>query len=72
MKFFNFKKLWKDDSGATAIEYGLLAALIAVVIIGAVATLGRTLDGTFESVNTQITSGGEEGGAGGGEEEAPE
>ena len=36
MKLFNFKKLWKDESGATAIEYGLLAALIAVVIIGAV------------------------------------
>lgn len=48
------KALWKDESGATAIEYGLLAALIAVVIIGAVATLGRTLDDTFESVNTQI------------------
>ena len=36
MKLFDFKKLWKDESGATAIEYGLLAALIAVVIIGAV------------------------------------
>ena len=33
-------KLWRDESGATAIEYGLLAALIAVVIIGAVASLG--------------------------------
>ena len=54
MKLFNFKKLWKDESGATAIEYGLLAALIAVVIIGAVATLGRTLDDTFEAVDTNI------------------
>jgi pilus assembly protein Flp/PilA len=53
--FFGFKKaLWEDESGATAIEYGLLAALIAVVIIGAVATLGGTLDRTFESVNTEI------------------
>ena len=56
MNLFNFKKLWKDESGATAIEYGLLAALIAVVIIGAVGILGRTLNGTFESVNEQITT----------------
>ena len=50
-KFLNFKKaLWQDESGATAIEYGLLAALIAVVIIGAVATLGGTLDDTFTTV----------------------
>jgi pilus assembly protein Flp/PilA len=63
-KLLNFKKLWKNESGATAIEYGLLAALIAVVIIAAVATLGRTLNTTFESVNTEITSEG-----GGGEEE---
>jgi pilus assembly protein Flp/PilA len=54
-KLLNFKKaLWKDESGATAIEYGLLAALIAVVIIGAVATLGNTLNTTFEEVNTEI------------------
>lgn len=55
-KIFDFKKLWKDESGATAIEYGLLAALIAVVIIGAVATLGRTLDDTFTAVDTNIGS----------------
>ena len=53
--FVNFgKSLWDDESGATAIEYGLLAALIAVVIIGAVGVLGRTLNSTFESVNSQI------------------
>ena len=44
-KFLNFgKALWQDESGATAIEYGLLAALIAVVIIGTVASLGEQLD----------------------------
>lgn len=58
MKLFNFKKMWKDESGATAIEYGLLAALIAVVIIGAVSALGTTLQGTFESVDEQIQNGG--------------
>jgi len=36
----NFARFIKDESGATAIEYGLIAALIAVAIIGAVSTLG--------------------------------
>ena len=48
------KSLWKDESGATAIEYGLLAALIAVVIIGVVASLGGTLKDTFAKVDSQI------------------
>jgi pilus assembly protein Flp/PilA len=52
-KLFDLK-IWKDEAGATAIEYGLLAALIAVVIIGAVAALGTTLQGTFQTVNTEI------------------
>lgn len=40
----------KDESGATAIEYGLIAALIAVVIIAAVTTLGTTISGKFQAV----------------------
>lgn len=53
--FLNFgKSLWNDESGATAIEYGLLAALIAVVIIGAVGTLGKTMKTAFEDVNSEI------------------
>ena len=44
----------KDRSGATAIEYGLIAALIAVVIIGAVTTLGTTLSDTFGTISTEI------------------
>jgi len=47
-------KFFKDESGATAIEYGLIAALIAVVIITAVTTLGGTLATTFEDVNTGL------------------
>jgi pilus assembly protein Flp/PilA len=47
-------KLWNDDEGATAIEYGLLAALIAVVIIGAVVSLGRQLESTFTEVDTEL------------------
>ncbi|MFA5170685.1 MAG: Flp family type IVb pilin [Sulfuriferula sp.] len=35
--------LWRDESGVTAIEYALLASLIAMVILGAVVTLGNTI-----------------------------
>jgi pilus assembly protein Flp/PilA len=56
-KFLNFKKaLWKDESGATAIEYGLLAALIAVAIIGAVTLLGGELNETFVSVEGDLNT----------------
>ena len=44
----------KDESGATAIEYGLIAALIAVVIIGAVTAVGTSINGTFSSVATAV------------------
>jgi pilus assembly protein Flp/PilA len=43
-----------DRSGATAIEYGLIAALIAVVIITAVTTVGTNLTGTFNAVATAV------------------
>lgn len=49
-----FKSLWKDESGATAIEYGLLAALIAVAIIGIVSSLGGELTETFTSVESAM------------------
>lgn len=45
-------KFAKDESGATAIEYGLIAALIAVVIIGAVGAVGTRLDGLFTEIST--------------------
>jgi len=45
-----------NESGATAIEYGLIAAGIAVAIIAAVNTLGTTLNTTFGNVNTSINS----------------
>lgn len=44
----------KDESGATAIEYGLIAALIAVVIITAVTTLGKNLSSTFTTVAGEL------------------
>jgi pilus assembly protein Flp/PilA len=43
-----------DESGVTAIEYGLIAALIAVVIIAAVATVGTSLSNTFSTVATSL------------------
>jgi len=44
-----------DESGATAIEYGLLAALIAVVIIGAVKAVGTNLPGKFTDVANNLS-----------------
>jgi len=44
----------KDESGATAIEYGLIAALIAVVIIGALTLVGTSLKTKFTAVSTEL------------------
>ena len=44
----------KDESGATAIEYGLIAAGISVAIVGIVQLLGTTLNGIFNSINSAI------------------
>jgi pilus assembly protein Flp/PilA len=49
MKVF-IARFHRNESGATAIEYGLIAALIAVVIIGAVTTLGTTLSHKFTAI----------------------
>jgi pilus assembly protein Flp/PilA len=45
---------FRDETGATAIEYGLIAAGISVAIITVVGTLGTSLNGTFTSVATAI------------------
>jgi pilus assembly protein Flp/PilA len=49
-----FHRFINDQSGVTAIEYGLIAALIAVVIITAVRTVGTDLTATFTSVSTAL------------------
>ncbi|MEO1968260.1 MAG: Flp family type IVb pilin [Sphingomonadaceae bacterium] len=54
MKFIN--KLARDEQGATAIEYGLIAALIAVAAITAMSTLGTKLSSTFNNVATSMTT----------------
>jgi pilus assembly protein Flp/PilA len=49
-----FRKLLKADDGATAIEYGLIAALIAVAAIAAFQLVGTNLSSTFHGVATQL------------------
>ena len=52
MKFFT--KLLRDEQGATAIEYGLIAALIAVAAITAMQSLGTQLNSTFQGVADEL------------------
>lgn len=49
------KTFVKDEDGATAIEYGLIAALISVVIIVAVTSAGSSLDTLFGAIDTSLT-----------------
>jgi pilus assembly protein Flp/PilA len=49
-----FARFIKDESGATAIEYGLIAALIGIAIISAATTLGSKLSATFTSVSNAL------------------
>ncbi|TIU21174.1 MAG: Flp family type IVb pilin [Mesorhizobium sp.] len=46
----------KNESGATAIEYGLIAGLISVVIIGAVTTVGTNLSTVFTTITTKLAA----------------
>jgi len=54
MKFF--RNLVKDNAGATAIEYGLIAALISIAAIAAMTSLGGSLGNTFNAVSTNMTA----------------
>ena len=49
-----FKRFAKNEKGATAIEYGLIAALIAVVIIGGLQTMGQKTGAAFNKVGAEI------------------
>ena len=53
-----FMRFLKDDSGATAIEYGLIAAGISVAIIAVVNGLGTSLNTKFQSISDQLGGGG--------------
>ncbi len=45
---------WRDKSGATAIEYALIAGSISIVILAAVSTVGTSLNNTFTSIGTSL------------------
>lgn len=51
-----FARFIKDESGATAIEYGLIAALISVALITGATTLGTALNSTFAGITTKMNS----------------
>jgi pilus assembly protein Flp/PilA len=50
------RKFLKNNKGATAIEYGLIAALIAVAAISAMSALGKNLSNTFNQVSSNMTT----------------
>ncbi len=55
MKLVNLKKLMQDESGATAIEYGLIAALVSVAAIAALTAMGTSLNAMFTAVSAALT-----------------
>ena len=50
----HFKNILRDEQGATAIEYGLIAGLISVAIITAVTSVGTELEGTFNDITNGL------------------
>ena len=52
----SLKRFLRDESGATAVEYGLLTALVSVVIMGAVNAVGASLSDTFTTVNDTLAA----------------
>ena len=53
---------WKEEDGVTAIEYGLIAALIAVVLIAGATLVGTSLNAKFNTIGTAVTNAGAAGG----------
>ena len=51
-----FLAIWKDEEGQSMVEYGIIIALIAVVAIGAISTLGNKVKGTYEKINGELDS----------------
>jgi len=56
MKTTNAVNIIKDESGATAIEYGLIAGLVSVVCIAALGMLGDALKGLYERIANELTA----------------
>jgi pilus assembly protein Flp/PilA len=53
----NIKRFLRENDGVTAIEYGLIAGLVAVAIIAGATSLGTSLNGVFTNLGTCLTSG---------------
>ena len=51
-----FQNVLRDESGATAIEYGLIAALVSVAAIAALGAMGQSLKGMFEIVSSELNT----------------
>ncbi|MCJ8507752.1 Flp family type IVb pilin [Rhizobium lemnae] len=51
-----FARFVKEESGATAIEYGLIAALISVALIAGASTLGNNLNNTFQNISNKMSN----------------
>ena len=51
-----FRRIWEDRAGPTAIEYGLIAALIAVATIAGLTTLGTNLNSRYNQLSTTVGS----------------
>ncbi len=49
------RRLWREDEGVTAIEYGLMAGLIVLAIVGGVGALGTSVQSMYESIETQVS-----------------
>ena len=58
MRIDILKKIRKDESGATAIEYGLICALVSVAAIGALTAMGGSLNTMFQQVANSLTTAG--------------
>ncbi len=56
MRIDILKKIRKDESGVTAIEYGLIAALVSVAAIGALTAMGGSLNTMFQTVSNALTA----------------
>ncbi|NLY56764.1 MAG: Flp family type IVb pilin [Firmicutes bacterium] len=52
--FARIKRLWQDDSGQGMVEYGLIIALVAIVVITVLQTMGGRLQGTFQSITNNL------------------
>ncbi|HLF59063.1 MAG TPA: Flp family type IVb pilin [Alphaproteobacteria bacterium] len=54
--FSTMQRYWRDETGATAIEYGLIAGLVSVAAIAALTAMGGSLKSIFENVSTTLNT----------------